>query len=360
MGFRVYHDAFEFTSAIGTSTAQNIGTTVDLDHSFLLFYTAGSGTPNLPTEGSCTGYLSSTTQMTFDRITGVDAFWVSWFVVECTRNEFTVRGRGSIVLAATVTSNTASVSDVSDTGQCIIVYGGHKGEGASTNDWEDCFCNVHLTASDTVTAKRDAGSDGTQVTIRYEVVEWLSDYTIYTGETTVNSSEVTALISGGGNPDDPTVDMNRSFMIANWYTPVNGIQQVQNYYYISDTNEVTIGAYSGTYNNLVRWYVIEFPSDKPCVVQRFSYNWNPTTAPNNVRTDNMWPVNTGRSFIIMTCSCSGTGTAFRRDFNLPRLVSNTEWSETQYNPTTGTFDQHETRASIIQLPTELLGTIRGY
>ncbi|EMR74930.1 hypothetical protein MBGDF03_00846, partial [Thermoplasmatales archaeon SCGC AB-540-F20] len=363
-GFKVYHDSFQFPTA-STSYSDAIGAVVDTDHAFLMVYSAGaedSPGSNLPEYGSCYGYISNTTNLTFRRETAGDELWVSWFVVECFNNEFTVRGRGAIELAATVTSNTSSVSGVSDSSQCVVIYGGHSGDGSAAGDWEDVFCNVHLTASDTVTAKRHSASEGTKTTIRYEVVEWNSDYTIYTNETTVNAAEITGLISGSGNPGDAIIDMDRSWMIANWWTPNNGIQQVQNYYYISDSNEITIGAYSGTYNNLVRWYVIEFPAGADaCSVQRFSYNWDPDSVPNNVRNNTITsPVNMSRTFIRMSCSTSGTGTAFRRDFNLPRLTTSTNWTETQYNPAAGqTYDQHETRTSIIQLPYNSLPTISG-
>jgi len=146
------------------------------------------------------------------------------------------------------------------------------------------------------------------------------------------------------------VDMSRSIMFANWWAEQNGIQQVQVYYSITDTNQVTLGQYSGGRNPLVRWYVVEFPASDSPNIQRYSYNWNPTTAPANSRTNPMSAVDTSRTFIRMSSSTSGTGTAFRRDFNLPRLDSATTWSETQYNPTSANYDQHETRASVIELP----------
>ena len=347
-GFRVYHDSFEFAS--GTSTVQSIGATVDTAHSFLIVYTAGTSAPREPDEGSCMGYISSPTQVTFERQVSSAGLYVSWFVVECLDDEFTVRGRDSITLNTGVQTNTASVSGVIDQSQCTIMYGGHKGEGGSNYDWEDTFCNVHLTAVDTVTAQRHSGSTGTRTNVRFEVVEWSNDYNIFTGEATVSSTSVTDMISGGGNPYDPTVDLSRSIMFANWWAEQNGIQQVQIYYSITDTNEVTLGQYSGGRNPLVRWYVVEFPATKVPGIQRYAYNWNPTTAPGNTRSNAMTAVNTSRTFIRMSSSTSGTGTAFLRDFNLPRLDSATAWSETQYNPATSNVDQHETRASVIELP----------
>ncbi len=350
-GFNVYSGSFEFTSALGTSTTQSIGATVDLNQAFLVVYSTGTATPNLPTEGALSGYISSPTQVTFERTTAVDGLWVSWFVVEDINNEFTVRGRGTINLGAGVQSNTAPVSGVVDPNQVTMIYGLHTGTGASTGDWQDVFANVHLTAADTVTATRDSTATGTAATIRYEVVEWRSDFNIYTGETITSSNPTTALISGSSSPTDPVIDISRSFMLASWTATQNGIQQVQNYYSITNTNEITIGQYSAARSNVVRWYVIEFPSSAPANVQRFSYNWDPTTAPDNVRTNTIpTPIDTTRTFIRMSDSTSGTGTAFRRDFNLPRLIDGTSWSETQYNPATANYDQHETRSSVIELP----------
>ena len=117
------------------------------------------------------------------------------------------------------------------------MYGGHSGGGTGSGDWEDVFCNVHLTAVDTVTASRHSGSTGTSTSIRYEVIEWSNDYTIYTGEEQVSSITVTDLISGSGAASDAVIDMDRSIMFANWWTEQNGIQQVQVYYSITDTNE---------------------------------------------------------------------------------------------------------------------------
>ncbi len=346
-GYHVLHGSFEFAS--GTTSVQGIGDTIDLDHSFLIFYTAGTSAPSTPNEGSCMGYLSSSTEVTFERQASSNGLYVSWFVVECLAEEFTVRGRGLVSLGVGVESTMESVAGVLDEYQCTVMYGGHRGEGANTGDWEDAFCNVHLTAVDTVTVSRHSGSIGTGTSIRYEVVEWSSDYNIYTGEEQVTSTTVTDLISGSGSPSDLVVDLDRSIMFANWWTEQNGIQQVQVYYSITGTNEVTIGQYNNGRYPVVRWYVVEFPVEASPSIQRFSYNWDPTTSSTSL-SNSISAVNTSTTFIKMSCSTSGTGTAFRRDFNLPRLDSATSWSETQYNAANQNYDQHETRGSIIELP----------
>ncbi|MBU1246344.1 MAG: LamG-like jellyroll fold domain-containing protein [Nanoarchaeota archaeon] len=346
-GFKVYHGNFHYSS--GTSTYSDIGATVNPDKAFLIVYTAGTSTPSTPTTGAATGYIYNSTSLLFERNASSSGLYISWFVVESLGNEFDVRGRGEITLPATVTSNTSSVSGVSDVGQSMIVYGGHRGNGTSTADWEDVFCNVNLTDSITVTAKRDSGSQGTESIIRYEVVEWNSSYNVYNGEITVSASPTSDLVSGSGNPDDAVINMSRSFVLANWLTPSNGIRQVQTVYYINDTNQLLFRSYLLGYNNLANWYVVESPEGAPFNVQRFSYNWDPSIAApmksNNIPT----PINTSRSFIRHSMSVSGTGTAFRRDFTLPVLVNGSNWTEMQYNSNDATFDQEEARSSVVEL-----------
>lgn len=346
-GYRVYNGSFEFNT--GTQTTQSIGGTIDPDHSFLIMYTAGTSAPREPDEGSCHGYISSNTEITFTRETSSNGLYVSWFIIECLNQEFTVIQRAEATLNTGEETTQIPVSGVSDQAQCTVMYGGHSGSGNNRNDWEDTFCNVHLTQPDTLTVKRHTASTGSTTKIKYEIIEWDKEYKVYMGETQVSSTTVTDLISGSGQSDDPVVDPSRSIMFANWWTEQNGIQQVQVYYSITGTNEVTLGQYANGRNPLVRWYVIEFPESTPPNIQRFSYNWDPQNN-DNTRSNTINAVNTSRTFIRMSCSTKGTGTAFRRDFNLPRLDSATSWSETQYNPANQDYDRHETRASVIELP----------
>jgi len=350
MGFRTFHGSFQMATG-STSEIVNIGTTLpQINRAFLIFTTAGTGAVDEVDESCVVGYLSSNSQLTFERYETGAGLYISWFVIQCTSEEFTVRGRGAITIAAASASNTASVAGVVDANQCIISYNGHKMNNGTDDYYNGCFCNIHLTAANTVTAKRT--NTTVEAITRYEVVEWSNNYKIYTGEVTKDAQPKTDLISGGGASGDATIDMNRTFVLANWTSPTSGIQQVQVYYSITDTNELTFGQYSGSYNNVIRWYVIEFPANAPLHVQRWNYNWNPSTgaAAIRVNSDINPKVDPTRSFIVMSCSVSGTGNAFRRDFNLPRLLTPLSWSETQYNPATQTYDQHETRASVIELP----------
>ncbi|MBU3940839.1 MAG: hypothetical protein KKH88_02865, partial [Nanoarchaeota archaeon] len=347
-GFRTYHSDFQFSS--GTSTYQDIGSEINASKAFLVIYTAGTSSPDTPAEGGVTGYIYNDTTLLFERITSVSGLYISWFVVESLGTEFEMRGRGEIILPVGNVTNTSSVSDVSDIDQTMVVYGGHRGPGTVTGDWEDLFCFVNLSDSSTVTAERHSGSQGTNTTIRYEVIEWNSSYNLYRGTAVTSSVQVTDLISGSGNPYDSTIDMDRSFILGSWYVTSSGIQQVQQYYFINDTNEIVVGAYSAVLNNIFNWYVVESPAGAPFNVQRFNYTWDPSTAPADVKSNTIpVSVNTSNSFIRHSISILGTGTAFRRDFTLPVLVNGSNWTEKQYYPTTGNFDEEKLRSSVIEL-----------
>ncbi len=348
-GFKVYRGSFEFTSGLGTSYDAPIGATIDTDHAFLVMYIAGSGTPDLPNEGATSGYIYNATYLRFERNTAVSGLYISWFIVECLDSEFTVRGRGAITLDTTETSDIASVSGVTDMGQCSV-NSNFRSDGNAATEWDAATSRVSLTAVDTVTAYRFTTDTQTTV-VRYEVVEWNSDFNVYNGTFTMDSGVDTALISGSGSASDPTITMSRSIVFATWDQPNQGLKCAGLVYWISDTNELTFMHEAGTlYTKDITWYLIEFPSSKAPTIQRWEYYWQPSTAPDDVRNNSMTEVNLSRTFIRFSSSVQGTGTAFMRAYNLPRITDSTHWTETQYNPNSGTYDDHNTSASIIELP----------
>ena len=346
-GFNVYRDSFEFTSALGTSYDVEIGETIDTDHAFLVMYMAGESGANLPSEGATSGYILNTTHIRFERNTAVDGLYISWFVIECFNDEFTVRARDSITLGTAETSDTGSVSGVTDMSQCSV-HSNFRSDGDAATEWDAATSRVNLTAIDTVTAYRFITDTQTTV-VRYEVVEWDSDFNVYNGTFTMSAITDTDLISGSGNPSDPAITLARSILFATWDQPNQGLQCAGLAYWISDTNELTFRHADVSYAKDVSWYLIEFPASKAPTIQRWDYYWSPTVAAPE-QNNSMTEVNVSRTFIIFGSSVDGTGTAYMRAYNLPRITDSTHWTETQYNPSDAVYDDHNTSASIIELP----------
>ena len=349
-GFRVQHGTFNSTASSANYTIY-LEKAVDMNHSFLLVSSAGY-VLSAPSAGGVTGYIHRPTQLVFQKELVGAGLNVSWFVVEALNDEFFVPDRGEIYLAVGIQKQDNTISGVTDENQVMITYGGHRGGGISSADWEDVFCKVNLTGTTNVTAVRHSASVDTNVTVRYEVVQWNSDYNLYTGETTVSTAPTTALISGSGAAGDATINMDRSFILANWWTPSNGIRQVQTIYNISNTNEVTFTSYATGYSNLVRWYVIESPVTNPFYTERFAYYWDPSPTGDAYWKENdiTIPVNVSSAFVRHSMSVSGTGTAFRRDFELVELVNSTTWRATQYYSATANYDAAYVASSVVALP----------
>jgi hypothetical protein len=222
-------------------------------------YTAGNSGINLPSEGTISGYIYNSTHILFERTTGTSGSYVSWFVIEAMNNEFTVRARDSITMSTTQTSNTGSVSGVVDIDQCTT-HSNFRSDGNAATEWDAATSRVSITASDEVTAYRYTHDSQTTV-VRYEVVEWSSDFNVYTGTFTMGSVIDTYLISGSGSASDPTITVNRSVLFATWNQPNQGLQCAGLNYKITDTNEVEFYHYGTSYSKDVTWYIVEFPAD---------------------------------------------------------------------------------------------------
>ncbi|MFW9903504.1 MAG: DUF2341 domain-containing protein [Candidatus Thorarchaeota archaeon] len=345
VGFRTYHGSFRFLS--GTEIIQDIGGSVDLNHAFLIMYYAGGGSAGHPCKHQVSGYLISSSQIKFDRAAEDSNVSVSWWVVESP--EIFVQ-RGLISIEPNQTNKTISVSVVDPSRSIVIGHSRINDPSAKKQDTQDGFVTVELQDATTVKAERaDTATDKAAI-IRFQVVEWSSEYNVYTGETTINNTDqLSELVTGFGNPDDLVINMSSSWVYFTYDCTENGLQQTSIYGQITDTNEVTFGRYdNSSYTNRIRWYVVEHPPKGEVFVQRGSYNWDPPNSGLNIRTNNIpIQVDPDRTLIIQSSSTSSTGLSFPRQKNLPRLISGSQWTSTQYYGVIEDYDQHEEYWQII-------------
>ncbi|MHA2329089.1 MAG: hypothetical protein ACXACR_11275, partial [Candidatus Hodarchaeales archaeon] len=348
VGFTTYHNSFQFLS--GITSIHNIGGTVDPNHAFLMMYYAGSGSAKDSAKHQISGYISSATEITFERAKEDSGAYVSWWVVESP--EITVQ-RGFVNLGSGETSNTASISSTNLSQSIIIGHSRVDESGAGDGDTHDGFITVELLDSSTVKAERASSATGKSSTVRFQVVEWPLDYNIYSGEVVLSTTvSTTALISGSGSSSDPVLNMSTSWLYFTYDATDNGLQQTSLFGQITNSNEVTFGRYSSSsYTNRIRWYIVEHPPKKTMYVQRGEYNWDPPLAGTNIRT-NVIPsqVVLNRTFIMRSSSTIHDNRDFPENMNLPRLISPTQWTSTQYRGETNQDDQHEERWQIITLP----------
>ncbi|MHA2202688.1 MAG: DUF2341 domain-containing protein, partial [Candidatus Hodarchaeales archaeon] len=347
-GFRTYHGSFQFSS--GTESIQDIGGTVDPSKAFMIMYYGGGSSAIHPREHQVSGYISSSTQITFDRVSEDPNSYVSWWIVESP--EFYVQ-RGSINVDAGQTSNVMSVSMVDPSRSLVIGHSRVNEPSANQQDTQDGFITVELQDATTVIAERAGTATGRDALIRFQIVEWPLEYNVYSGEVEVTSmAEATDLITGSGNPSDPVIDMSSSWIYFTYDCTDNGLQQTSLYGQITDTNEIKFGRYdSSSYANRIRWYIVEHPPGEEVNVQRGNFNWDPqNSGTNTITIDIPTQVDPDRTLIVRSSSSRGTGNSFPRQKNLPRLISGSQWTSTQYYGTTENYDQHEERWQIISLP----------
>ncbi|MFX0181445.1 MAG: DUF2341 domain-containing protein [Candidatus Hodarchaeota archaeon] len=347
IGFRTYHGSFQFIS--GTETIQDIGGTVDPNHAFLIMYYAGGSSASHPSEHQVSGYIISSSQIKFDRAGEDSNVFVSWCVVESP--EIFVQ-RGSIGIGANQTSNIMSVSLIDPSRSIVIGHSRVSDSSTKQQDTQDGFATVELQNATTVKAERAGTATGKDSIVRFQIVEWPSEYNVYSGEVIVNTTtQISELIAGFGNPDDHVINMSSSWVYFTYDCTDNGLQQTSIYGQITDTNEVTFGRYnSSSYANRIRWYVVEHPPKGEVNVQRGNYNWDPPNYDANTKTNDIpTQVDPDRTLIIRSSSTSGTGLSFPRHSNLPSLISGSQWTSTQYHGTIQNDDRHEEYWQIISL-----------
>ncbi len=297
-----------------------------LENAFLMFdFTGANSADNLPQEGTCTAYISSTSQVTVEKSSTSGTCQYAIYVVEALKNEFRVRGRGSITLGTTELSDTGpanNLGSIIDTGR-VFIPGMARSDGNVNDEWRETYSTLELTDPTTVTATRgdNTGTDTTSIS-RYEVVEFLaSGVSIQTGEADLTNLTTTDQTITLGT----TVDTTRSFAYATFRHLDDGLAQTSVRMWLSASDTLSFDRNTSTANldSYARWWVIEFPSGGVSV-QR---NTGSTSANDIIDISIPTPVEVSRSFPTFYGSNSGTGNAFPRGRYTSNLVDD---SNVQY------------------------------
>jgi len=348
--YSVYHEQFDFTTGMGTSTYRPIGSTINTSNAFLITYTAAPSSE--PPNWMMTGHIYNETHLFFERTGSGTIAYVSWFLVE---NEYSSdlgqsfkTQRGEITIPSTQTTINDDISEV-DISRAFVLGNCRIQSGSGTGDAQDGYATFELYNSTSVRIQRASTATDRSITCRYEVVEFSekSKVKVQTGETTLSST----------NPASVTVssfNKSSSFMYHTWDATNNGLEQVSVYGQVVDGTTLRFGRYgSTTYTNRIRWYLVEFPQNLVTIENNF--NWDPPSAGTNHRDNSISPaINRSRTIIIHSTSSRQTTTDFACNKNLPYfldiLSSGDNWRHSQYYGTPSWQDQHETRAQLSTFP----------
>jgi len=198
------------------------------------------------------GYISDANMLTFERMGSTGQAEVSYALVECFYNEFTVQ-RGEIQLANGVVFNTAAVNAVDPAKSFVIV---NSRTNIAVDQEHQGLVTGELVDSTTVQVERATAATGATTNARYEVVTFDAGagVDIQTGEVAFNGGQFKTITL------PQTVNVGSSWLYFSYDATDDGPQQTAIGGQITANNKVTFYRHeSSTYVNRIRYYVIEFP-----------------------------------------------------------------------------------------------------
>ena len=166
-----------------------------------MFYRAAGNA--VPDTYQIRGYIHNSTHVRFERAdTGI--MYVSWFVVECFGDEFSVQ-RGILDIAAGSIGKEGIISSVDTSRSIVVGRSGVNDSAALAGDTQDGYCTLELNDTTTIWAKRASVATGVALSVRYEVITFseASGVTVQTGEATVSNPATTDVAF------DTSIDKNK-------------------------------------------------------------------------------------------------------------------------------------------------------
>jgi len=203
------------------TTASDTIDPIDMDHSFLLMRSTGDSGATSSQNHQATGYISSSTQVSFERAGTTDDCYIGYQVVQAENEEFEVIYRGSITIDVANTTGDQDIGVEIDQTRSFIVSNSRIGGAGGTCNVNKGFATVHFVDNDTVRATR--ATSGTYSTVvRFEVIQWHEDSGVvvqtdeYSGS--IGPTEVTDSIT-------TAVTKNKTWLYATARHTSNGLHQ---------------------------------------------------------------------------------------------------------------------------------------
>lgn len=170
------------------SSSTSIGATINTGSSFPVttFRTDQNNMGN--SEIGRTSLSSTNITFDFDAAPGTGDAEIEWQIVEFDSADADVQS-GTIVVAASTASNTATITSVT-TGDTFIAHGGLETSNSSSGIHRN-KCILELTNATTVTATRTLRGSAAAQTVQYYVVEMLDGSSVESGTTTISATNTT-------------------------------------------------------------------------------------------------------------------------------------------------------------------------
>jgi len=319
MGYRVEQGKYTFTNG-GTTGDHTLDTDItDLSRAFvLLHYFYGhigtnAAVPN--DDGMTSAYLwndSGTTKIRFTRVGTAYTTYLTWTVIECTNQEFTVY-RGSQAWDSTTDQYTPGIGGTVSGDNCFAWV---NGTTSSQTDRERCreahwVASVSTGSQTTLILDRYSPENGPNGTLRWIVVEFDVGGN-FPGA--IDTGEVTVTTQQEGSPQTFSITgctKTQSIILAQW--KVSGDDGLNAHAVAVRMDSNTQGsAYvhlTSNYTRVIRWYCIDFGTGSTRQDGQVDYS---STASWTTADQTITEVDTSRAISFVTLTCDGDGTAFPR------------------------------------------------
>jgi hypothetical protein len=265
---------------------------------FMLMDSAGPAAVQNGADHMVAGDILDNNTLTFDREGTTGQVDISYAVVECFNNEFSVAS-GEITIASGNTSNTAAISTV-DTARSLVIVNSRTDAASTTQS--DAHVTGELLDATTVQVARSAAANGANTFVTYQVVEFSvgSAVSVQTGEVTLGSgTSITDTLAA--------VDLSSSWLYFSYDATDDGPQQTAINGQITAPSVVTFARHaSNAYTNRIRYYVVEFPSGE-VTVQTGSSNFNGSATTHNIGFGGVAAINKAFTFVSNTTLDAGGG-----------------------------------------------------
>ncbi|MBN1493681.1 MAG: hypothetical protein JW938_05990, partial [Candidatus Omnitrophica bacterium] len=299
---------------------------------------------NCDADDTCVrGMLQAVDNIRVYRTSSSNSSWISYQVIECTKDEFTVyRNSGSFAAGSGDTS--ASIGATVTPSNCFAWVTADNNQGNQTH-----FAGSELTAyvdSSTTVRIQRAYTTTAAVNYNWVVVEFDPDRiaSIQTGESLVTTHNE----SSRYNQSISEVDLDTSMLFLQHRTDANGITHAAIAGTFNSATQISFYKYT-TYssNSSVRWYVIDFGGDADAQRNQIDnssdsgwYTEDVTLSPTVVLANTI-------VFHSMGCNGTATGTAYPRPYATNLLTSTSNLRIERIRQGQQTYNEWQ----VLQMPT---------
>lgn len=297
----------------------------NITKAFVLVNSTGTYNARQPASHFVSGYISDVDTIKFERGGTVDQAEVSYAVVECKLNEFTVQ-RGEIVLSGT--SNQTSLPTPVDYSRSMVLMSSRTTDTSVTE--KNALVTGVLSSDGRVVTVQRVGNAGT-TPVRYEVITFTpeSEVKILTNELTLSSGQSASTHTAAADLSSLGLsDPSRAWLYCSYDTSNDAVAASTVGCDVSDDGKwADFSRYSTySYTNRIRYYAIAFPPNTVKVQSGKTAVHNPTD-PDYQYSKHDIPITSvvtiNKAFAFVTNTTAGTGTYFPRDRWLVHLADPT-------------------------------------